>query len=232
MPDYNKYPYLLLVEDDENLGFLTSSFLESEGLKVQWCKDGLSGLASFKKSQPDLCLLDCMMPGMDGFTLAAEIKKLHPEMPVIFLTARSMKMDKQTGFNLGADDYITKPFDEDELLWRIHAILKRLTNNIPSESPLLIQLGQFEFHPQNLILKNSDFSQRLTILESRVLEVLWKHRGNIIRRDDLLIEVYGEADYFKGRSLDVFITKLRKYLKSDPGITIENIPRVGFRLIV
>jgi DNA-binding response OmpR family regulator len=216
----------------KNLGFLTKYLLETEGYKTLWAKDGLSGLRLFRQSIPDICLLDCMMPGMDGFTLASEIKKTHPKMPVIFLTARSMKMDKQTGFELGADDYITKPFDEDELIWRIQAILKRSVAVEDLPKGQAIQIGIFSFDKQNLSLKSPGQQQRLTLLEAKILDVLWQHRGNLIHRDDLLIEVYGEADYFKGRSLDVFITKWRKYLKSDSNINIENIPRVGFRMLV
>jgi len=219
---------ILFVEDDLNLGFLTMEFLESEGFEVKLCKDGEAGLKAFKEQPFDFCLVDCMLPKMDGFQLVKEIRSFNTAIPVVFLTARSMKDDKQKGFTLGADDYLTKPFDEDELVWRIRAILKR-RNAIPTENHR-ISIGQFMFDPTNQLLSIDNQVQRLTERETHVLYELTKNRGNITRRDDLLKAVWGEADYFSGRSLDVFIAKLRKYLKADSSVSIENIPRVGFLL--
>jgi len=221
---------ILLVEDNLNLGFLTREFLESEGYDVKIYKDGESGLKAFQEHTFDFCLLDIMLPKMDGYQLAMEIRKDNPTIPIIFLTAKNLKDDKFKGFNLGADDYITKPFDEDELLWRIKAILNRSNSLVAETKNSILHIGTFEFDPINQLLKLNKQSQRLTERETRVLHLLCKNRGNIIRREDLLTNIWGENDYFAGRSLDVFIAKLRKYLKQDPNVSIENVPRVGFLL--
>lgn len=221
---------ILLVEDNLNLGFLTREFLESEGFDVKIYKDGESGLKAFNEHPFDFCILDIMLPKMDGYQVAEQIRKAKPDVPIIFLTAKNLKDDKHKGFNLGADDYITKPFDEDELLWRINAILNRASKNNTESSNGTIKIGAFEFHAENQYLKYRSDLQRLTERETMVLSVLNRNKGNITRREELLEEIWGENDYFAGRSLDVFIAKLRKYLKPDPKVSIENIPRVGFIL--
>jgi DNA-binding response OmpR family regulator len=221
---------ILLIEDNLNLGFLTREFLESEGFDVRIYKDGESGLKAFKEHTFDFCLLDIMLPKMDGYQLAKEIRKKTPNIPIIFLTAKNLKDDKFKGFNLGADDYITKPFDEDELLWRINAILHRSNNTVVLPENTKTTIGKFNFDASNQQLIYEGNSQRLTERETKVLHMLCNNRGNLTRREDLLESIWGENDYFAGRSLDVFIAKLRKYLKLDPNVSIENVPRVGFVL--
>jgi DNA-binding response OmpR family regulator len=222
---------ILLVEDNLNLGFLTSEFLESESFEVKLCRDGESGVKAFLDFNFDFCILDIMLPKMDGYQVAVEIRKKNPVIPIIFLTAKNLKDDKFKGFDLGADDYVTKPFDEEELLWRIKAILNRTNQNVISKQDQLM-IGDFCFEPQNQLLIYADNEQRLTERETKVLEVLCLHKGNIVKREELLEKIWGENDYFAGRSLDVFIAKLRKYLKADARVSIENVPRVGFLLTI
>ncbi len=222
---------IMLVEDDPNIGLLTREFLEAEGFEVRLYKDGESGLKAFSEHAFDMCLLDIMLPKMDGFTLAQHIRKADANMPFLFLTAKNLKDDKQVGFNLGADDYITKPFDEDELLWRIKAILNRYPAfQGQNAKPTILNIGQFVFDVPNQELRFNTERQRLTERETMVLANLVENAGNITRREDLLKAIWGENDYFAGRSLDVFIAKLRKYLKNDASVVIENVPRVGFLL--
>lgn len=230
----SKKTRILLVEDNLNLGFLTREFLENEGFDVKIYKDGEAGLKAFKEHPFDFCLLDVMLPQMDGYRLAEEIRKINPEIPIIFLTAKNLKDDKHKGFSLGADDYVTKPFDEDELLWRIKAILNRSkkADTLPVGDNNHIEIGRFKFNPLNQTLADQNNIVRLTERETKVLQALSQNRGNITRREDLLEEIWGENDYFAGRSLDVFITKLRKHLKPDSKVAIENIPRVGFLLSI
>ncbi len=227
-----KQAKILFVEDDVSLGFLTREFLQSEGFEVTLCEDGESGLHAFQKADFDLCLLDVMLPKMDGFTLGKEIRKQNARVPLFFLTAKNMKDDKFTGFDLGADDYMTKPFDEDELLWRMKAILNRSAASPQEPEEKLVQIGQFGFCAKNQELRRGEEVIRLTERESKVLEVFCRNMGNLTHRKELLEEIWGENDYFAGRSLDVFIAKIRKYLKPDPKVVIENVPRVGFILKV
>ncbi len=224
---------LLLVEDDVNMGFLLKEFLINSGFLVELAKDGDSGLAMFNKTKFDFCIIDIMLPGIDGFTLMERIRKESPEIPVIFLTARSMKQDVIKGFDLGVDDYITKPFDEDELLCRIHAILNRYkkqgTQGLNNKGKNYY-IGKYQFDTKNQALIFDHKTDRLTYRENEVLEMLCANKNNIVKRSDLLIEFWGRDDYFHGRSLDVFITRLRKKLSFDPSIKIENIPTVGYIL--
>jgi DNA-binding response OmpR family regulator len=219
---------ILLVEDDPNLGRVLSDFLEMEDFSVTLARDGVEGYDAYMRAEYQICLLDCMMPKMDGFTLAKKIRKRDEKMPIIFLTAKSLKDDKLKGFDLGADDYITKPFDEDELVRRINAVLKRSV----SEEPVIMQFqfGIFNYDHSNLTLTFDDQSVRITQKEGEVLFMLLKSMNNVVRREDILVKVWGENDYFMGRSLDVFITKLRKHLKPDANIKIENVHGVGFIL--
>ena len=219
---------ILLVEDDPNLGRVLSDFLEMEDFSVTLARDGVEGYDAYMRAEYQICLLDCMMPKMDGFTLAKKIRKRDEKMPIIFLTAKSLKDDKLKGFDLGADDYITKPFDEDELVRRINAVLKRSV----SEEPIIMQFqfGIFNYDHSNLTLSFDDQSVRITQKEGEVLFMLLKSMNNVVRREDILVKVWGENDYFMGRSLDVFITKLRKHLKPDANIKIENVHGVGFIL--
>lgn len=223
---------ILLVEDDVSMGFLLVDFLESNGFDVKLYKDGLKGLEAFKNSKYDFCILDVMLPGMDGFTIAENIRQTDKRIPIIFLTARSMKEDKIKGFNLGVDDYVTKPFDEDELLLRIKAILNRIsTPEDANDQQDQFQIGLFAFDSANQMLSSKDGeAKRLTQKESDVLKMLCLKMNHIVRREDILVSIWGENDYFHGRSLDVFIAKLRKYLKEDSSVNIENVPKVGFVL--
>ncbi|HAX96290.1 MAG TPA: DNA-binding response regulator [Prolixibacteraceae bacterium] len=220
--------HILLAEDDLNLGFLLTEFLESHGYQVKLYRDGESALKGFKSVGFNFCILDVMLPKMDGFTLARNIKDLMPGIPVIFLTARSMKADKLRGYDLGADDYITKPFDEDELLCRIKAVMNRTDLDISNNQTY--RIGKYEFDMENLALKIGDEIRRLTSREAEVLHLLCNSKNNIVKREQLLTSIWGENDYFAGRSLDVFISKLRKYFAADPTVRIENIPKVGFLL--
>lgn len=220
---------ILLVEDDPNLGLVLNEFLKMEGFSVSLARDGEKGFESFSKSKFDICLLDCMMPKMDGFTLAKKIRKINQDIPIIFLTAKSLKEDKLKGFDLGGDDYITKPFDEDELVRRINAVLRRV-NTIPEIKEQIFNVGKFVYDHVNLTLTLNDQIYRITQKEGDVLYLLLQNKNNVLRREDILVNVWGENDYFMGRSLDVFITKLRKHLKLDSQIKIENVHGVGFIL--
>ncbi|TKG90181.1 response regulator transcription factor [Puteibacter caeruleilacunae] len=222
---------LLLVEDDPNLGLLLEDFLSSNDFNVKLFQDGQSALDAFACDSFDFCILDIMLPDIDGFTIAKSIKAEDPKMPIIFLTARSMKHDKITGFNLGVDDYITKPFDEDELLCRINAILNRIKlESIEEPKKMTFNIGAYLFDYANQQLSLNESSRRLTYKENEVLYMLCQNIDNITKRDDILNKIWGESDYFTGRSLDVFIAKLRKYLANDPKVKIERIPKVGYIL--
>ncbi|MCL4483311.1 MAG: response regulator transcription factor [Bacteroidetes bacterium] len=222
---------VLLVEDDQNLGFLMTEFLTSNGFAITLCQDGLTGLKTFSSRPFHFAILDVMLPEMDGFTLAKKIKEISPDLPVIFVTARSMKEDKIKGFNLGVDDYITKPFDEDELLCRIQAILNRLENRTKGKSEK-IPVGIYSYDNDNQCLCLNGDCRRLTRRENEVIQLLIQNKGQIVKREMILKAVWENSDYFSGRSLDVYISKLRKYLQDDPSIVIENIPKVGFLLQV
>jgi len=223
---------ILLAEDDVNLGFLLVDFLESNGFEVKLYRDGQSALQGFTRTGADFCLIDIMLPGLDGFKLTSAIKELDSRVPVVILSARYLKEDKITGFRLGADDYITKPFEEEELLYRIRAVLNRTTQSGPAtpQGSDVIGIGQFNFDPQNLMLTHGGNSQRMTIKESKILNMLASSANSIVTREEIMIDVWGEADYYTGRSLDVFISKLRSYLRRDPSVRIVTIPTLGYKL--
>lgn len=223
---------ILLAEDDLNLGLLLVDFLDSEGFDVKLCKDGELALKAFQSSQFDLCLFDVMMPKMDGFSLTKEVRIRNKKIPVIFITAKSLKEDKLKGYDLDADDYITKPFDEEELLWKIKAVIRRVSGNTSEDKATVISIGKYTFDHSNQSLTIAGKTKRITEKESEILKYLSDHRNNIIKREEMLKELWGENDYFLGRSLDVFITKIRKYLKNDPDLNIENVFGVGFILNV
>ena len=218
---------ILLAEDDLNLGVLLVDYLEAEGFYVKLCKDGELALKAFHSQVFDLCLLDVMMPKLDGFSLAKAIREKDRNIPLLFITARSLKEDKIKGYGLGADDYITKPFDEEELLWKIRAVIRRLPEQ-PESRAEPIRLGNYTFDPSRQSLHIGGSTKRITEKESEILSYLAAHRNHVIRREDLLKALWGGNDYFFGRSLDVFITKIRKYLKEDPQLSIENVCGVGF----
>jgi DNA-binding response OmpR family regulator len=219
---------VLLAEDDLNLGALLVDYLEAEGFDVKLCKDGDLALKAFRANSFDLCLLDVMMPKMDGFSLAKAIRSKDKITPIIFITARSLKEDKLKGYGLGADDYITKPFDEEELLWKIKALIRRIPEQKSEVKSQGILIGKYIFDFHNQSLTTGGKTKRITEKESDILQYLSSHRNHVIKREDLLKDLWGENDYFLGRSLDVFITKIRKYLKEDPDISIENVFGVGF----
>lgn len=225
---------VLIVEDDSSMGFLLKEYLTENGFDVILCLDGDSGLKTFQQNKIDLCLIDVMLPGMDGFTLAERLKKQIASVPFIFLTARTMKEDKIKGFNLGCDDYVTKPFDEEELLCRIHAVLNRYQSQEFSTSTQkpVYTLADYTFDAQNYALNFQNNLYRLTHRESDILNMLCAHQGAIVRRSDLLNTFWGRDDYFNGRSLDVFITRLRKLLSEDERVKIETVPKVGYILNV
>jgi DNA-binding response OmpR family regulator len=223
---------ILIIEDDLNMGFLLKEFLSANEFKVELCPDGDKALSAFQSTHIDFCLIDVMLPGIDGFTLAERIRDIDPNVPVVFLTARSMKQDKLKGFNLGGDDYITKPFDEEELLCRIHAIMNRYNGkNEAKEEPMpSCHIGDYLFDIQNQALIINDRTQRLTYRECDVLKMLCQNKNNLVKRSDLLQKYWDKDDYFNGRSLDVFITRLRKRLSDDGKVKIENVPKVGYIL--
>ena len=223
---------ILIIEDDLNMGFLLKEFLSANDFNVELCNDGDKALSAFQSSDIDFCLVDVMLPGIDGFTLAERIRDIDPDVPVVFLTARSLKQDKIKGFNLGGDDYITKPFDEEELLCRIHAILNRYNGKkeATEEEVPSCYIGQYLFDIQNQALIINNQTQRLTYRECDVLKMLCQNKNNLVKRSDLLQKYWEKDDYFNGRSLDVFITRLRKRLSDDHRVKIENVPKVGYIL--
>jgi len=217
---------ILLAEDDLNLGVLLVDYLDTEGFDVKLCKDGELALKAFQSNLFDLCLLDIMLPKMDGFSLAKAIRTKDEKMPLIFITAKSLKTDKLKGYGLGADDYITKPFDEEELLWKIKAVIRRLPEQ--KSKTEIVSIGKYSFDFNNQSLTIGGKTKRITEKESDILRYLSEHRNHVIKREDMLKSLWGENDYFLGRSLDVFITKIRKYLKEDPDLSVENVFAVGF----
>lgn len=224
---------ILLVEDDVNLGFLLVDYLESQGFDVKIYNDGLAGLKGFQNAKYDICIVDIMLPKMDGFTLIEKIKENNKRIPIIILSARSMKEDKIKGFCIGVDDYITKPFDEEELLYRIKAIMSRIKKESELEVKdlkVIISIGNYLFDTEKQLLTLNDSSIRLTIKESNILKILCNSKNRLVKREELMISIWGDADYFTGRSLDVFISKLRKYLKNDSNLRITSIPTVGYIL--
>jgi len=226
-------PKILLVEDDPNLSLVLQDYLEMINYDVTLCRDGMEGLIAFKNGQFNLCILDIMMPVMDGFTLAEEIKKINENIPVVFLTAKSMKEDRITGFRLGCDDYIMKPFSTEELSLRIQAILKRCMNQAAvseKESEPFYIIGKFVFDHKNMILRMGKTEKSLTRKENALLKLLCDNKNQLLTREVALKSVWGNDDYFIGRSMDVFIAKLRKLLKDDPSISITNVHGTGFKL--
>lgn len=231
----NNNACILLVEDDLNLGNLVEEYLNMLGYTTILAVDGNEGL-QFYKSQPfDLCILDVMLPKKDGFTLATEIRELNEIIPIIFLTARGQNEDRIKGFKAGCDDYITKPFSSEELALRIEAILKRCgfnSNGKNNRNNEKISIGRYLFDPFNQQLSLDGAIQNLTVKESALLKALCMNMGNLLPRDQAQKEVWGTSDYFIGRSMDVFITKLRKYLNHDPNVAILNVHGAGFKLEV
>ncbi len=226
---------ILLVEDDPNLSLVLHDYLEMLGYDIDSRYNGEEGLTAFNKNSYSMCILDVMMPKKDGYSLAEEIRKKDKNIPIVFLTAKSFKEDRIKGFQVGGDDYITKPFSTEELNYRIKAILRRTTitrQEKPSEEQTIFKLGIFSFDSVNMILSSSGKEQHLTRKESELLKVLCIHKNQILTRENALKSVWGDDDYFIGRSMDVFITKLRKYLKDEPRVSITNVHGTGFKFVV
>lgn len=225
---------ILLVEDDTNLGFVIQDTLRSNGYKVHLAKDGKEGLQSFNQKEYDLCVLDVMLPKKDGFSLAQDIRQTDTETPIIFLTAKGLQEDKIQGLKVGADDYITKPFNSEEFLLRVEAVLKRTLKAVEtSEKKDVYQVASYTFDYRNFQLAQAGGEDRkLTKKEAEILKLLCQHQDQVLPRELVLNMVWGDDSYFVGRSLDVFITKLRKYLKGDERIAITNVHGVGFKLEV
>ena len=224
---------ILLVEDDQNLGFVVQDALQRKGYTVHLCRDGKEGLKYFNEHAYDICVLDVMLPQKDGFSLAEDIRLTDPTVPIVFLTAKSQTEDRIAGFKAGGDDYLTKPFSHEELLLRIGAILRRTRGK--SDNPRakdVFEIGGYTFDHRNMELKHPDGARKLTKKEADVLRLLCMHRDQVLPRELVLNMVWGDDTYFLGRSLDVFISRLRKYLRADPRIHINNVHGVGFRFQV
>lgn len=222
---------ILYVEDDPNLAFATKDTLEEYDYEVVHAIDGVQALDFFTKEHFDICVLDIMLPKMDGFTLAEKIRNADSQVPILFLTARALQEDKIKGLRLGADDYVTKPFSIEELKLRIDVFLRRSKSDaLTPVKPGSNQIGKYTFDFQKLTLTINGTNQSLTFREAEVLKYMAERTDQVIRRDELLKAIWGDDDYFMGRSLDVFISRLRKYLSGDPDIRIDNVHGVGFRI--
>jgi len=222
---------ILLAEDDENLGSLLKEYLNIKGYETELYPDGNKAFKGFIKEHYDLCILDIMMPVKDGFTVAKEIRLINSDIPIIFLTAKSHKEDVLEGFTIGADDYITKPFSMEELLSRIEAILRRTKRGLDSDSRDVFQLGNYVFETKRQLLTHGTKVQKLTTKESELLKLLCTNKNRVLERNFALRTIWIDDNYFNARSMDVYITKLRKYLKEEPSIEIINVHGKGYKLI-
>lgn len=220
---------ILYIEDDETLAFLTADSLEDPN-HVSHFNNGNDGFQAFCASNFDLCILDVMLPDMDGFEIATAIRKRNQEIPIIFLSAKTMKEDRIKGLKLGADDYLVKPYSMEELRLKMEVFLQRSQKTVAK--PSVIQIGSFEFDPANYQIKQNDQITTLTERESALLQFFYQHKNQVLKREIILMELWGNNDYFLGRSLDVFISRLRKIFKDESNIRIENIPRIGFKMVV
>jgi two-component system, OmpR family, response regulator VicR len=220
---------ILYVEDDETLSFVTKDNLDIHGYDVDHYMDGETALDGFFTKSYDLCILDVMLPKMDGFALAEKIRATDPNVPILFLTAKSMKEDRLHGLRLGADDYITKPFSIEELILKIEVFLRRKYVSVSANDQY--KIGIYTFDYRNLVLANPSGERNLTQKEADLLKMLLDHKNNVVKRSLILEKLWGEDDYFLGRSMDVFISRLRKYLAEDPKIKLDNIHGVGFKLV-
>lgn len=223
---------ILLVEDDASLGFIISDQLKSDGYQVTLCTDGAEGFKRFNEDTFHLCIFDVMMPKKDGFSLARDIRTVNKDIPILFLSAKSDDQDKVQGFKSGGDDYLTKPFNVEELQLRVAAMLRRVNIHPLEKDDSMLQIGEYEFDTVNYKLTHASFEKSLTKKEAQILKMLCKFVNQVVAREMILNAVWGNDDYFVGRSLDVFITKLRKYLKEDPRIQITNVHGIGFKLEV
>lgn len=222
---------VLLAEDDENLGSLLQEYLQAKNYETDWLTDGEKAFRAFEKNHYDICILDVMMPVKDGFTLASEIRLIDNDIPIIFLTAKSMKEDVLEGFTRGADDYISKPFSMEELIFRIEAILRR-TKGGGEGTENCYKIGDFTFDTQKQMLTIGDRIQKLTTKETDLLKLLCNNKNRVLERNFALKAIWIDDNYFNARSMDVYITKLRKYLKTDPKVQIINVHGKGYKLVV
>ncbi len=222
---------ILLCEDDENLGMLLREYLQAKGYETELCHDGEAGYRAFMKMKFDLCVFDVMMPKKDGFTLAKDIREINKETPIIFLTAKTLKDDILEGFKIGADDYLTKPFSMEELTFRIEAILRRVTAGKKSRERVVYKIGTYNFDTQKQVLSRGESQVKLTTKESELLGLLCAHVNEVLQRDYALKTIWVDDNYFNARSMDVYITKLRKHLKDDPSVEILNVHGKGYKLI-
>jgi two-component system OmpR family response regulator len=223
--------HILLAEDDENLGTLLHTFLKNKGFETVLARNGKAAYELFSQQRFDFCILDVMMPEMDGFTLAKEIRETDKKIPILFLTAKSMKEDKLQGFAIGADDYLTKPFSMEELLARITAILRRTESSAGKHEETYL-IGSIKYNPELRILYLKEEEKKLTTKENQLLHLLVKNENEILDRQATLRAIWGDDNYFNGRSMDVYIAKLRKLLKEDPSIEIMNVHGKGFKLLL
>ncbi|MXO07277.1 response regulator transcription factor [Flavobacterium sp. HBTb2-11-1] len=218
---------LLLAEDDFDFAAILKQYLELHQFEVIWAENGEIALDYFKNQVFDICIFDVMMPKMDGFSLAEKIITINPEIPFIFLTARKLKEDKIIGLKLGADDYIAKPFEVDELVLRLQNILKRIEQKRSLDGNNKIEIGSYIFDNERLTLNNKNHVQQLTEMEASLIEYLYLNHNQLLKRDQILMSIWKKDDYFSGRSMDVFISRLRKYFNSDPKIKIESVRNIG-----
>lgn len=224
---------ILLVEDDPNLGLVLQEYLQLKaGYNVTLCKDGEEGIKSFYQNSYDLCILDVMMPKKDGFSLGKEIRSVNNEIPIIYATAKSMMEDKTEGFQLGADDYITKPFRIEELLLRIQAILKRIKHENTSNEERIFNIGKYSFDFLTQTLSIGDSHTKISGKEAELLKLLCLRKNQILTREEALLKIWKDDSYFNGRSMDVYLSKIRKYLREDENIEIINVHGKGFKLII
>jgi DNA-binding response OmpR family regulator len=225
----NEKQHIFLVEDDLSFGAVLKSYLELNDYQVTWVDDGKLAMNKFRNGNFHICILDVMLPNIDGFTIGAEIRKIDNEIPLVFLTAKTLKEDILKGYNVGADDYITKPFDTEVLLCKIQAIIKRQSVQ-PENEEFAFSVGSYEFDSKLRIIVREGVKQKLSPKESDLLKLLCQHKNKLLSREKALRKIWGDDGYFTARSMDVFITKLRKYLKDDPNIEIKNIHGSGFLL--
>ncbi|UUF14407.1 MULTISPECIES: response regulator transcription factor [Flavobacterium] len=222
---------ILYTEDDETLAFLTKDNLEQNNYEVVHCTNGKSGLETFKNEDFDICIFDIMMPKMDGFELAEEVRKIDTDVPIIFLSAKTLKEDRIKGLRLGADDYLVKPFSIEELILKIEVFLKRSQKNNKVEKSVY-EIGKYQFDTKNFILFNEEEKVGLTQREAELLKLFLDNKNLVLKREQILTALWGTDDYFMGRSLDVFISRLRKILSNEKGISIENLHGIGFRFSI
>lgn len=224
-------PHILFVEDDETLAFVTADSLQAKGFEVTHYADGEAALRAFRVQEFDICILDVMVPGMDGFKLAERIRELDQHVPVLFLTARSMQEDRIHGLSIGGDDYITKPFSIEELILRMKVFLKR--KNVDDGvygNDHIIKLGRFTLDHNNLFLEYEGKQQKLTLTEANLLQLFFGNPGKVLKREDILNAVWGDDSLYLSRSLDVFISRLRKFLSADKNMNLKNMRSIGFIL--